>query len=67
MNSLTSNPAAAQTLAAQMIAERVRDAEQRRTARALRDQRRAARRASRVTTTAQPMPWLTRRFLRPAH
>ena len=69
MNAFTSNPTAAQAVARYTIEERVRDAEQRRTARAIRDQRRAAARAARVYRhePVSALPWWAFRFLRPAH
>ena len=67
MNMLTTNPAAAGVSAHQTSADRVRDAEERRVARAVRDERRGAARALRHGTTARPLSGLTFRFLRPAH
>lgn len=69
MNSFTSNPAAAQAVARYTIDDRVRDAEQRRVARAIRDQRRSAARAARVyrQEPVSTLPWWAFRFLRPAH
>jgi len=49
MNSLTSNPTAALMVADRMIAERVRDAQDRAKGRAIRADRRSARRARRLT------------------
>ena len=71
MNSLTSNPYAAGTVARQLIQERVQDAERHAQVRAVRAARRAARRAERhVTTPLAPpsthdQPWWTLRFLSP--
>jgi hypothetical protein len=69
MNSLTCNPSAAQSVARYTINERVRDAEERRVARAIRDQRRAAARAARAYRhePVNTLPWWAFRFLRPAH
>jgi hypothetical protein len=66
MNSFTADPAVAQTVARQMIHERVHDAEQRRVARAIRADRRAARRSPLRLPTDQHFPWWVFRGLRPA-
>ena len=70
MNSLTSNPAAAGTIARQLIQERVRDAERRAQVRTLRADRRAAREAYQPRPVVPPathdLPWWTFRFLFPA-
>jgi hypothetical protein len=66
MNILTANPDAARTVAQHLIAERVRDAEQARTARAVRRQQRAVG-VDRQQPTAGPLPRWTLRFLHPAH
>src|SRR5690349_19629666 len=62
MNTLTINPAA-QTVAHQLIAERVQDAETRRAVRNLRQERRAARRATCQQPVPKPLPWWAFRFL----
>jgi hypothetical protein len=69
MNSFTSNPTAAQAVARHTIEQRVRDAEERRVARGIREQRRAAARAARVYRhePVSTLPWWAFRFLRPAH
>jgi len=67
MNILTSNPTAAQLVARQTINDRVRDAEQRRVARAVRIQRRTEQDPQGPNTTAPTLPWWSFRFLRPAH
>ena len=68
MNTLTANPDAARTVAHQLINERVRDAEERRTARAARDQlRTSARRLRQQRTSAHGVSRWSLRFLRPAH
>ncbi len=64
MNTLTANPDAARAIAHQQIAERVRDAEQARTARAVRQERRAH---ATQKPAERPLPWWAFRFLRPAH
>ena len=66
MNSFTADPTVAQTVARQMIAERVHDAEQRRVARAIRADRRAARRSPLRLPADQKLPWWVFRVLRPA-
>lgn len=66
MNILTSNPSAGQQVARQLIDERVRDAEQRRVARAARAERRADQKPQ-GPSTPTPFPWWSFRFLRPAH
>jgi hypothetical protein len=70
MNSLTSNLSAADTVARQMIQERVQDAERRAQVRAVRADRRAARQASQSSSVAPPathdLPWWAFRFLFPA-
>jgi hypothetical protein len=67
MNTITTNPSAASTIAHHAIAERVRDAEQRRIARTARDERRAAARTAPQTPGAHDLPWWAFSFLRPAH
>jgi hypothetical protein len=71
MNSITSNPSAAMTMAQQMIDERVRSAQQRAQGNAVRAQQRAARRARRLTAAPpkyqHALPWWAFRFVRPAH
>jgi hypothetical protein len=67
MNTFTADPTAARAVARQIIDERVRDAEERRIARAVRAERRSAARAFRQTPDPRPLPWWTFRFLRPAH
>src|SRR4051812_50148988 len=57
MNSFTADPAVAQTVARQMIHERVHDAEQRRGAPAIRADRRGARRLPFGLPTDQHIPW----------
>jgi hypothetical protein len=65
MNVITANPTASQQMARQLINDRVRDAEQRRFAR-------AARTRHQDNNTLQPpnptraLPWWSFRFLRPA-
>jgi hypothetical protein len=66
MNIMTSNPSAAQQMARQVIDQRVRDAEQRRFARAARGERRAGQEPQ-GPNTPTPFPWWSLRFLRPAH
>ena len=66
MNSFTADPTVAQTVARQMIAERVHDAEQRRIARAIRADRRAARRSPVRVPADQNVPSWVFRLLRPA-
>jgi hypothetical protein len=72
MNSLTSNPYAANAVARQLIRERVQDAERHAQVRAVRASRRAARRAARYADTplvpqsSHDQPWWTLRFLSPA-
>ena len=67
MNTLTMNPSAAQTMARYTIAERVQEAEVRRVARTVRDERRAAARALRLQHNQQPLPWWAFRFPHLAH
>jgi len=67
MNTFTTDHTAAQTIARQMIAERVRDAEERRIARSVRDQRRADARASRRQPGARSLSGWAFRLVRPAH
>lgn len=68
MNSITSNPTAAQAIARHTIEERVRAAEERRIARAIRADRRAARRSPlSQPTELRPPWWWAFRVLRPAH
>jgi hypothetical protein len=66
MNTLTTNPDAARTIAHQLITERVRDAEQARTARAVRREQRAVG-TDPQQPTAGPLPRWTLRLLHPAH
>jgi hypothetical protein len=66
MNILTTNPDVARAVAHQQIAERVRYAEEARTARAVRQAHREAR-ASGQRPPTRELPWWTFRFLRPAH
>ena len=66
MNIMTSNPAFAQQMARQMIDERVRDAEQRRVARAARN-RHEQTRTPRPPNSLASLPWWSFRSLRPAH
>jgi hypothetical protein len=66
MNIMTSNPTVAQQFARQVIDDRVRDAEQRRLARASRTRHHDERTPQPPSTTG-PVPWWTFRFLRPAH
>jgi hypothetical protein len=69
MNSLTSNPSAADTVARQLIQERVQDAERRAQVRAVRAARRAARHVTHPRPVAPPtthdLPWWTLRYLFP--
>jgi hypothetical protein len=67
MNILTSNPTAAQQVARQTIDDRVRDAEQRRLARAARAERRTVYNPQGRPSPTPPLPWWSMRFLRPAH
>jgi hypothetical protein len=66
MNTLTSNPTAAQQVARYTIDQRVRDAEHRRVVRAART-RRPAVQDPKPSNTHVSLPWWTFRFLRPAH
>jgi hypothetical protein len=66
MNSFTADPAVAQTVARQMIDERVHAAQQRRIARGVRADRRAARRSPLRLPVDQHLPWWVFRALRPA-
>jgi hypothetical protein len=68
MNILSTNPDAARAIARQTISERVRDAEERRIARTVRDQRRASARALRRQQVSRDSAsrW-SFRFLHPAH
>ena len=69
MNTFASNPTAASTYARQMVDERVRDAEQRRAARAVRHERRAAARTARGARqrpATKHQPWWSIRFPHPA-
>jgi hypothetical protein len=71
MNTITTNPSAAMTMAQQMIDERVHAAQQRAQVKALRAQQRSARRTRRLTA-APPryqfdLPWWAFRFARPVH
>jgi hypothetical protein len=65
MNSLTSNPSAAQLYARQTIDQRVRDAEQRRFARSVRAER-PDKPNPQPPNRVTPVPWWSFRFLRPA-
>jgi hypothetical protein len=65
VNTLTSNPDAARVIARHTIGERVRDAEERRTVRTARAERRAACRARQQTGEHLRTRW-TLRFLHPA-
>jgi hypothetical protein len=67
MNTLTTNPSAAQSIARHTIADRVRQAEVRRVARAVRDERRTAARALRLQHNQHPLPWWAFRFPHLAH
>jgi hypothetical protein len=67
MNTLISNPDGARLVARQVIDQRVRDAEQRRFARAARAERRTQDNPHGTHTTAPSLPWWGLRFLRPAH
>ena len=67
MNTLISNTTGAQLVARQLIDQRVRDAEQRRFARAARAERRSDDHQHGPSTTAPSLPWWGMRFLRPAH
>ena len=66
MNTFATNTSAAQSVARQIIAERVRDAEERRIARTVRHDRRAAR-ASRPRSTSHRLSGWALRFVHPAH
>ena len=66
MNTLTMNPSAG-AIARQMIADRVQEAEVRRVARAVREERRSARRALASQAASRPLPRWRVHFLRPAH
>jgi hypothetical protein len=67
MNTLNTNPTAAQFVAHQLITERVQDAERRRVVKAIRAERRASARALRHQPAQHTLPRWTLRFLRPAH
>ena len=67
MNTFTLNTTGSQQVAHQMIAERVRAAEERRQVRLLRAERRAARRAARALPVEHHVPWAAFRFLHPVH
>jgi hypothetical protein len=64
MNTMISNPTAAQQFARQVIDERVRDAEQRRFARAARAERRTEHNPHGPKVSMPPVPWWSLRFLR---
>jgi len=66
MNTLTMNPSAG-AIARQTIADRVREAEVRRVARAVRDERRTAAGALRLQHHQHPLPWWAFRFPHLAH
>jgi hypothetical protein len=66
MNTMISNPTAAQQFARQVIDERVRDAEQRRFARAARAERRTEHNPRGPKVSLPPVPWWSLRFLRTA-
>jgi hypothetical protein len=67
MNTLTTNPSAAQSIARYTIADRVQEAEVRRVARAVRNERQAAARALRLQHNQHPLPWWAFRFPHLAH
>lgn len=70
MNTFINSPAVARAFTRQIIAERVRDAEERQAARDIRRERRAAARAARASQPQPNAPWLPGtpvRFPRPAH
>ena len=71
MNTFSTNTTGTQQVAHQMIAERVRAAEERRQVRILRAERRAERRAAIQAARAVPVehhvPWAAFRFLHPVH
>ena len=67
MNTMISNPTAAQQFARQVIDERVRDAEQRRFARAARAERRTVHNPHAPKPSTPPLPWWSLRFLRTAN
>ena len=70
MNSFTSNPTAAGSVAHYLIQDRVQDAERRAQVRSVRSARRAARQAHQSRPVAPPtthdLPWWAFRFVRPA-
>jgi hypothetical protein len=65
MNILTANPSFGTTVARQLIAERVADADARRAAYAARAARRTS--AQTPSPTEHPMSWWAVRFLHPVH
>jgi hypothetical protein len=67
MNTFASHTSGNQQIANQMIAERVQAAEQRRQARMVRAERRAAIRAARAVPVDHHVPWMAFRFLHPVH
>ena len=67
MNTFATNTTGTQQVAHQMIAERVRAAEERRQVRLRRAERRAAIRAARAVPVEHHVPWAAFRFLHPVH
>jgi hypothetical protein len=67
MNTFSTNTTGTQQVARYLIDERVQAAEQRRMARLVRAERRAAARAARAVPVEHHVPWAAFRFLHPVH